>query len=75
MESESKLKGFLLSSGVIKLKCTLNKDVFFPRDTLHLDVIINNEKCKKKCEKFTCRILRRVEVYNLEKNKFLFGHD
>jgi len=74
-ESTSKLKGMIFSSGEITLRCTLNQDVFYPRETLRLDVVVDNEKSKKKCEKFKCQILRRVEVYNLKKNKFLFGHD
>lgn len=42
---------------------------------MHLDVNIENSKCKKACEAFAARLIRRVEITDLKKNKLSLGHD
>ena len=57
------------------MKMTLNQDIFYPKETLHLDVNIENIKCKKPCESFSARLIRRLEITDLKKNKIFLGHD
>ena len=53
----------------------LNQDIFYPKDKLHLDVNIENSKCKKPCELFTFRLIRRIEITDMKKKKLMLGHD
>lgn len=46
--------------------------MFYPRETLKLNVTIDNSKCKKDCEKFIVRLIRRIEIYDLKKKSKLF---
>ena len=57
------------------MKITLNQDIFYPKEMLHLDVIIENTNCKKPCESFAVRLIRRIEITDIKKNKLLLGHD
>jgi len=57
------------------MKITLNQDIFYPKETLHLDVIIENTNCKKACESFAVRLIRRIEIMDMKKNKLILGHD
>jgi hypothetical protein len=41
---------------------------------MHLDVEIENTKCKKPCESYTVSLVRRIEI-NDKKNKLYLGHD
>jgi hypothetical protein len=57
------------------MKMTLNQDIFYPKETLHLDVNIENTKCKKPCESFAARLIRRIEITDMKKKKLFLGHD
>ena len=71
-ERTSKLKTFFGSKGDVNIKMKLNQDMFYPRETLRLNVTIDNSKCKKACEKFIARLIRRMEIYDLKKKSKLF---
>jgi hypothetical protein len=66
-----KIKNFGLSS----FTCVLQKDVLYPKEILSLNVWIDNTKCRKSIEKYTARLLRRIQVFNLEKNEPVFFTD
>lgn len=70
-----KFKSIFGSNGSFTMKMTLNQDIFYPKETLHLDVNIENTKCKKPCEAFAARLIRRIEITDLKKKKLLLGHD
>tara|TARA_B110000285_G_scaffold144963_1_gene161912 strand:+ start:301 stop:477 length:177 start_codon:yes stop_codon:yes gene_type:complete len=48
----------------------LNQDIFYPKENLHLDIIIENENSKKPIEKMTATLLRRIIIWDVNKNKF-----
>ena len=40
-----------------------------------MDVNIENTKCKKPCESFAARLIRRIEITDMKKKKLFLGHD
>ena len=56
------LKSTLGSNGEFVLKAVLNQDIFYPKEPLHMDVNIDNNKGKKSIESMTARLIRRLEI-------------
>ena len=59
----------IIKKGKCTASCTLNQDVVYPRDSLKLSVKVDNSACKKPVEKYICKLIRRVEYYNLIKKQ------
>lgn len=55
------------------MTCVLEKDILYPRDSINLQVYLDNSKCKRKVEKYTVRFVKRVQFF--EKNKIVFLND
>jgi hypothetical protein len=50
----------LMSAGTCKYVCKFEKDVLYPKETINLDIEIDNTKCSKKIEKYKIKLLRRT---------------
>jgi len=60
---------------VCKYKCTFDKDVVFPSETITVSVDIDNTKCSKKIEKYKLKLIRRTQVYNIKTAKPVYTND
>ena len=69
------MKGTLGSNGEFVLKAKLKQDIFYPRETLKFDVNIDNNKGKRSVDTMTGRLIRRLEIADIKKNKVAYTHD
>lgn len=67
----------IFSQGTCNIKCYLQKDVIYPRDSLQIKAIVDNSKVTRSVESYTMQLMRRVEVISLNKKsiKPLFTRD
>lgn len=63
----------VFGQGACIMTCVLEKDILYPRDSINLQVYLDNSKCKRKVEKYTVRFVKRVQFF--EKNKIVFLND
>ena len=63
----------VFGQGACIMTCVLEKDILYPRDSINLQVYLDNTKCKRKIEKYTIRFVKRVQFF--EKNKVVFLND
>lgn len=69
MKKVFNLKSTLGSNGELVLKAKLNQDIFYPKEPLHMDVTIDNNKGKKSVEAMSARLIRRLEIADMKKGK------
>ena len=69
MKKVFNLKSTLGSNGEFVLKAKLNQDIFYPKEPLHMDVTIDNNKGKKSVEAMSARLIRRLEIADMKKGK------
>jgi len=65
----------VMSAGTCKYVCKFEKDVLFPKETINLDIDIDNTKCSKKIEKYKIKLLRRTQVFNIKTSKAIYTND
>ena len=65
----------LMSAGTCKYVCKFEKDVLYPKETINLDIDIDNTKCSKKIEKYKIKLLRRTQVFNIKTSKPIYTND
>ena len=53
----------MLSKGEVKVKMDLNKDMFYPREVVKVEVGIDNSKGERAFGKCKCKLLRVIDVY------------
>ena len=76
IEVTSKIKSMgLMGAGVCSYTCKFEKDVLYPKDSINLEVEIDNSKCSKKIEKYKIKLLRRTQVFNLKTSKAIYTND
>ena len=64
-----------MSAGTCKYVCKFEKDVLYPKDSINLDIEIDNSKCSKKIEKYKIKLLRRTQVFNIKTSKAIYTND
>jgi len=69
------LKSTIKTKGVSVLKMKINQDIFYPKDTLKLDIEIDNKSTTEPTEALAARLIRRIEITDIKKNKPVVSHD
>ena len=72
---EEKVTSMMMNKGRCRVTCELNKDSFYPRESVVISSTFDNTDCKKQIEKYTAVLLRRVQVFNVSADKLFFQRD
>ena len=65
----------LISAGTCQYTCKFEKDILYPNENLKMDILIDNQKCSKRLDKYKIKLLKRTQVYNLKTSKPIYTND
>lgn len=75
VEIDEKVTSMMMNKGRCRVTCELNKDSFYPRETVAISSAFDNTECKKQIEKYTAVLLRRIQVFNMQADKLFFQRE
>ena len=47
----------------------LNQDIFYPKENLHIDVTVENDRAKKPIENMAAKLVRRLVIQDNKKKE------
>ena len=61
--------------GKYKVSCEIQKDQVYLGESIVMNATVDSSAAKKPVEKITARLLRRIQVFNLELKESFFARD